>query len=60
MKLLGLALCLFLCIIYKSRNFMKLLGPDKPTRANYIYKSRNFMKLLGFINMPGWTEYLQE
>ncbi len=34
-------------IIYKSRNFMKLLGFLGFGKVGKIYKSRNFMKLLG-------------
>ena len=34
-------------IIYKSRNFMKLLGLTDVEDFKEIYKSRNFMKLLG-------------
>ena len=35
-------------IIYKSRNFLKLLGTGIPRSSPVgIYKSRNFLKLLG-------------
>ena len=33
--------------IYKSRNFLKLLGNGRAARDDSIYKSRNFLKLLG-------------
>ena len=36
-----------LTIIYKSRNFTKLLGVAKANASAEIYKSRNFTKLLG-------------
>ena len=48
MKLLGLHSGVMPSSIYKSRNFMKLLGSQTEFFSiPAIYKSRNFMKLLG-------------
>ena len=47
MKFLGGAFRVLFDYIYKSRNFMKLLGQVKRGGHHAIYKSRNFLKLLG-------------
>ena len=57
MKLLGLHSGVMPSSIYKSRNFMKLLGSQTEFFSiPAIYKSRNFMKLLGsqteFFSIP--------
>ena len=44
-------------VIYKSRNFMKLLGDAEKVVYFEIYKSRNFLKLLG---MAGYRFKIEE
>ena len=60
MKLLGLYPCKPDIFIYKSRNFMKLLGAAQENGTETIYKSRNFMKLLGRDIWVRSKVYLQE